>query len=129
MGAEAPTLLFTPINILENRYTHPTEPGLVWPHCGMSFIYYNVYWHPQRYGLILEMARKSGRNRRESTIIRDNSVHTAYRELCASIGNIIYNVSKAYIYEELHKRTGLCSKTIAYILNHTEEVEISEDVK
>lgn len=69
------------------------------------------------------MARKRGENRRDSTIMRHNEVHKAYTEMAGVLGYLINNVSKGYIYEEIHKRTGLCYKTIAYILNHTEREE------
>lgn len=65
------------------------------------------------------MARSSNENRRESTIIRDNEVHKAYEELRKELGTLFVEVSKSYIYERIGKRTGLCNKTIAYILNHT----------
>jgi len=69
------------------------------------------------------MARESGENRRASTIIRHNEVHRAYAELSARLGrHLINNIGKRYIYEEIGRRTGLCGKTVAYVLNHTEEV-------
>lgn len=68
---------------------------------------------------ISDMARFSGKNRRGSTIIRDNEVHQAYHDLCIELGSMSRFVSKQYIYERIRARTGLCSKTIAFILNHT----------
>ena len=65
------------------------------------------------------MARFSGKNRRGSTIIRDNEVHKVYHDLCIELGSMSRFVSKQYIYERIRVRTGLCSKTIAFILNHT----------
>lgn len=67
--------------------------------------------------------RKRIENRRECTIIRHNEVHRVYADMAKKYGHLIYNISKGYIYEEIRKQTGLCHKTIAYILNHTEEVE------
>lgn len=65
------------------------------------------------------MARVSSENRRDSTIIRDNTVHEAYYEVCRSLGAYAFLVPKSYIYDKIHERCGLCTKTIAYILNHT----------
>ena len=56
------------------------------------------------------MTRFSGKNRRPSTVFRDNKVHEAYEEICKELGK----------YSRL-VRTGLSTKTIAYILNHTEK--------
>lgn len=61
------------------------------------------------------MTRFSGKNRRESTILRDNKVH----EIHAELGVLADVVSRQYIYERIKMRTGLCTKTIAFILNHT----------
>ena len=41
------------------------------------------------------MARFSGKNRRESTIIRDNEVHQVYHDLCIELGSMSQFVSKA----------------------------------
>jgi len=69
--------------------------------------------------IIFEMARTSNENRRPSTIVRDNSVHNAYKEIMRELGVYAYQLPKSLIYEKLQERTGLCTKTIAYILNHT----------
>lgn len=66
-----------------------------------------------------DMTRFFGKERRPSTIIRDNMVHTAYEEVCYELGKYAYLVPRQYIYEKVRERTGLCLKTIAYILNHT----------
>ena len=68
---------------------------------------------------IFDMRRFFGKERRPSTIIRDNMVHTAYEEVCNEIGEYVHLVPRQYIYEKVRERTGLCLKTIAYILNHT----------
>ena len=65
------------------------------------------------------MSRYSGNRRRPSTQMRDNRVHEIYRQVISEIGSFKNVVSKSYIYEQIHQRTGLCVKTIAYILNHT----------
>lgn len=65
------------------------------------------------------MTRFSGKNRRESTILRDNKVHEIHAELRAELGGLADVVSRQYIYERIKMRTGLCTKTIAFILNHT----------
>lgn len=59
--------------------------------------------------------------RRPSTIVRADHVHDVYREVMDELGGIGHAVAKSYIYERIRERTGLCAKTIAYILNHTEK--------
>lgn len=68
----------------------------------------------------MNMARISSENRRISTIIRQNIVHECYLDIIKEIGDYAYLVPRLYIYEKIQKRTGLCTKTIAHILNHTE---------
>lgn len=64
------------------------------------------------------MTRFSNENRRESTIIRDNQVLDAYTEVISDLGEVAYAVSKSYIYDKVRERTGLCTKTIAFVINH-----------
>ena len=65
------------------------------------------------------MTRFSGKERRPSTIIRDNRVHEAYEEVCREIGYMANFLPREYLYERVKEKTGLCTKTIAFILNHT----------
>ena len=69
------------------------------------------------------MTRFSGKNRRPSTVFRDNKVHEAYEEICKELGEYSRLVPRQHIYEKVKERTGLSTKTIAYILNHTEKEE------
>ena len=64
------------------------------------------------------MTRFSGKERRPSTIIRDNGVHEAYEDVCREIGDMAKLLPKEYLYEKVKARTGLCTKTIAWILNN-----------
>jgi len=65
------------------------------------------------------MARASIENRRQSTVVRDNNVHNAYKDVMCELGQYAYQLPKSLIYDKIRERTGLYSKTIAYILNHT----------
>lgn len=67
------------------------------------------------------MPRFSDENRRKSTVIRDNHVLDAYKEMMDSLGELAHAVSKSYIYDRLKERTGLCTKTIAFIINHVKK--------
>ena len=67
----------------------------------------------------IHMTRFSGKERRPSTIIRDNRVHEAYEEVCREIGDMARLLPKEYLYEKVKEKTGLCTRTIAFILNHT----------
>lgn len=59
------------------------------------------------------------KSRRESTLRRYAEVHEAYDEIVNGLGDLANVVSKSYIYDRIKARTGLCTKTIAYVLNHT----------
>ena len=62
---------------------------------------------------------------RRSTIIRSNMVHEIHSSIKQRYdSNVFNNLSKTFIYEEIHKETGLCTKTIANILNHSSPKEI-----
>lgn len=56
---------------------------------------------------------------------RDNAVHEAYEELRAELGGYADLVPRGYIYDRLSGMTGLCTKTVAFILNHTDEGKVS----
>lgn len=58
--------------------------------------------------------------RRESTKRRYNGVHDAYSLVMEELGDLADAVSRHYVYEKIKEKTGLCVKTIAYVLNHTE---------
>lgn len=62
-----------------------------------------------------------GKNRRPSSIVRDNMVHGIYKEIMAELGDAGCYVSRGYIYDRIKEKTSLCTKTIAYILNYTTE--------
>ncbi len=68
------------------------------------------------------MARQTMKNRLESTIIRDNHVHDVYKDVIEELGDLAAVVAKSYIYEKIRARTGLCTRAIAYILNHTRKM-------
>lgn len=52
------------------------------------------------------MTRFSGENRRPSTVVRDNSVHQAYHELCKEAGKLSPFVAKSYIYDHILGASG-----------------------
>lgn len=64
------------------------------------------------------ISRFTNENRRKSTIVRDNAVLGMYRDLKAGLGELAGVVSKQYIYDKISERTGLCTKTISFIINH-----------
>lgn len=65
------------------------------------------------------MSRHVGSERRESTVLRDEIVHRVHESIKKELGKLYPVVSKSYIYERIKEETGLCTKTIAFILNHT----------
>lgn len=66
------------------------------------------------------MCKLQIKNRRESTIARDNEIHRLYKEIVASLGEVGNAVSKSYIYEKIKAQTRLSVRTISFVLNHTE---------
>jgi len=60
-------------------------------------------------------------NRRKSTIIRHNLVHEVYDSIIKELGPLANVVSRGFIYKQIHERTGLNTKSIAYIINHTQK--------
>lgn len=68
------------------------------------------------------MSRKTGSERRESTVLRDEQVLSLYDSIAEDLGELLPVVSRSYIYDRIQKETGLCHKTIAFILNHTKKV-------
>ncbi len=77
-------------------------------------VLFYVYW---QYKVINKICYDKifRKNRRESTILRDNKVHEIHAELRAELGVLADVVSRQYIYERIKMRTGLCTKTIAFI--------------
>lgn len=60
------------------------------------------------------------------TILRHNHVHELYAELRSHLGVFPNAVAKGTIYEYLSKKSGLSTKKVAYILNHTRYIPPSE---
>lgn len=58
------------------------------------------------------MTRFSGENRRPSTVLRDNAVHEAYRQLQQETGEYFRFLPREFVYERIRQRTGLCTKTL-----------------
>lgn len=63
--------------------------------------------------------QKPCRQRQMGTIMRDDKVHGAYREVLSELGHWASAVSRMEIYREVSSRTGVHWKTVQYILNHT----------
>lgn len=57
--------------------------------------------------------------RRFGTVLRDNAVHEMHEQVLKSLGVMACYVSKGYIYKCISEKTGLSTRTISYILNHT----------
>lgn len=58
-------------------------------------------------------------HRRFGTMLRDNAVHDMYEKELKELGEMACYVSKGYIYKTISDKTGLSTRTISYILNHT----------
>ena len=57
-------------------------------------------------------------------VINDHDeVHAIHEELRTQLGELYYAISKSYLYSLISERTGYCTKSIAYILNHTKMSE------
>ncbi len=64
------------------------------------------------------MTRFSDINRRESTVMRDNHVLKIHKDIMDELGDLSHVVTRSYVYERIKERTGLSTKTIAFIINH-----------
>lgn len=69
------------------------------------------------------MSKLQIKNRRESTIVRDNEIHKIHRQILDELGDLANVVSKGYIYEKIQEKTKLSIRTISFILNHTQHVK------
>lgn len=67
----------------------------------------------------IKIFAKQSRERRESTVVRDNQIHQMYEDILSELGELKVAVSKTYIYERIREQTKLSIRTISYILNHT----------
>ena len=63
------------------------------------------------------------KNRRESTMVRDNEIHKLHRQILDELGDLANVVSKNYIYGKIQEKTKLSIRTISFILNHTQHVK------
>lgn len=55
---------------------------------------------------------------RQSTINRNRLIIKYYNEVCKQLGEYANLVPRAYIYEQVSKRTGYCTKKIRDVVNH-----------
>lgn len=69
------------------------------------------------------MCKLQIKNRRESTMVRDNEIHKLHKEILTRLGDLANVVSKNYVYEQIRERTKLSIRTISFILNHTKEYD------
>lgn len=65
------------------------------------------------------MCKLHVKNRRESTMVRDNEIHKLHQQILAELGDLANSISKSYIYERIREKTKLSIRSISFILNHT----------
>lgn len=67
------------------------------------------------------------RGMRDSSIIRYNEVHDMYDmydKIIKDLGDMSAYVSKGYIYDKIKDKTGLSTRHISRILNHTKKRDL-----
>lgn len=64
------------------------------------------------------------RGMRDSSIIRYNEVHDMYDKIIKDLGDMSAYVSKGCIYDKIKERTGLSTRHISRILNHTKRKDL-----
>lgn len=64
------------------------------------------------------------RGMRDSSIIRYNEVHDMYDKIIKDSGDVSAYVSKGYIYDKIKDKTGLSTRHISRILNHTKKRDL-----
>lgn len=65
-----------------------------------------------------------GIGERGMRIIRYNEVHDMYDKIIKDLGDMSAYVSKGYIYDKIKERTGLSTRHISRILNHTKKRDL-----
>ena len=60
----------------------------------------------------------------DSSIIRYNEVHDMYDKIIKDLGDMSAYVSKGYIYDKIKDKTGLSTRHISRILNHTKKRDL-----
>lgn len=70
------------------------------------------------------MTKNLRKEKRQSTKIRAREVLQAYSEIKKELGELAYVVSKNYLYGRIQEKTGLCYKTIAFIINHSSDYSL-----
>ena len=66
----------------------------------------------------------SERGMRDSSIIRYNEIHDMYDKIIKDLRDVSAYVSKGYIYDKIKERTGLSTRHISRILNHTKKRDL-----
>lgn len=66
----------------------------------------------------------SERGMRDSSIIRYNGIHDMYDKIIKDLGDVSAYVFKGYIYDKIKERTGLSTRHISRILNHTKRKDL-----
>lgn len=64
------------------------------------------------------------RGMRDSSIIRYNEIHDMYDKIIKDLGDVSVYVPKGYIYDKIKERTGLSTRHISRILNHTKKKDL-----
>ena len=64
------------------------------------------------------------RGMRDSSIIRYNEVHDMYDKIIKDLGDVSAYVSKGYIHDKIKDKTGLSTRHISRILNHTKKRDL-----
>ena len=64
------------------------------------------------------------RGMRDSSIIRYNEVYDMYDKIIKDLGDMSAYVSKGYIYDKIKDKTGLSTRHISRILNHTKKRDL-----
>ena len=55
-------------------------------------------------------------------------VHEVYTRLKDETGMYFQFLPREYVYNRIKQRTGLCTKTIAFILNHTQWQDVKNKI-
>ena len=57
-------------------------------------------------------------------MLRDNLVHDMFEEEMGKLGDAGNYVSREYLYRKVGERAGLSVRSVSYILNHTDKMDI-----
>lgn len=65
------------------------------------------------------MTKQARKNRRRSTILRDELIFSVYKDVIEELGEYSNLVPRGYIYDLVSERTGYCRRKICKVISES----------